>query len=239
MRPYILAETNWNALKDASFEMAILPWGATEAHNYHLPYGTDILEADLIAAESARMAWEKGARPIVLPTIPFGVNTGQRDIYLDININPVTQLAILSDIIDVLNHQKIFKLMILNSHGGNDFKWMLRELGVKFPTDVSYAQPTGIRHWIKANILMFLAITPMKWKPAYCCICVPIWFCLRKNGVKAKRRKIQSVLLARVGPGPSESGQKLLLIPVSEIPWQPQQKKVKSFSGMLHWQSAV
>lgn len=133
MRPYILAETNWNALKDASFEMAILPWGATEAHNYHLPYGTDILEADLIAAESARLAWEEGARPIVLPTIPFGVNTGQRDIYLDININPVTQLAILSDIIDVLNHQKIFKLMILNSHGGNDFKWMLRELGVKFP----------------------------------------------------------------------------------------------------------
>jgi creatinine amidohydrolase len=133
MRPYILAETNWNALKDASFEMAILPWGATEAHNYHLPYATDILEADLIAAESARMAWEKGARPIVLPTIPFGVNTGQRDIYLDININPVTQLAILSDIVDVLNHQKVFKLMILNSHGGNDFKWMLRQLGVKYP----------------------------------------------------------------------------------------------------------
>ena len=54
MRPYILAETNWEALKDAEFELAVLPWGATEAHNYHLPYATDIIEADHIAAESAK-----------------------------------------------------------------------------------------------------------------------------------------------------------------------------------------
>lgn len=133
MRPYILAETNWDALKNEKFELAILPWGATEAHNYHLPYSTDNIESDLIAAESARLAWENGAKVIVLPTMPFGVNTGQRDIYLDININPTTQFAILSDIIDVLNHQKIFKLLILNSHGGNEFKPILRELGVKYP----------------------------------------------------------------------------------------------------------
>ena len=133
MRPYILAESNWDTLKDAKFEMAILPWGATEAHNYHLPYSTDIIESDLIAAESARIAWEKGAKVIVLPTVPFGVNTGQKDIYLDININPSTQLAILSDIVQVLNHQKIFKLLIFNSHGGNDFKPVARELGYKFP----------------------------------------------------------------------------------------------------------
>jgi creatinine amidohydrolase len=133
MRPYILAETNWNALENENFELAILPWGATEAHNYHLPYSTDNIQADLIAAESARLAWDNGAKIIVLPTIPFGVNTGQRDIYLDININPSTQFAILSDIIDVLNHQKIFKLLIFNSHGGNDFKAIVRELGLKYP----------------------------------------------------------------------------------------------------------
>lgn len=133
MRPYILAETNWKQLKDEQFELAVLPWAATEAHNYHLPYGTDIIEADQIAAESARIAWENGAKVIVLPTIPFGVNTGQSDIYLDINLNPLTQLAILTDVIQVLDRQGIKKLLILNSHGGNDFKWMLRELGLKFP----------------------------------------------------------------------------------------------------------
>jgi creatinine amidohydrolase len=133
MRPYILAETNWSAVKDQKFELAVLPWGATEAHNYHLPYASDIIESDLIAAESARLAWERGAKVIVLPTIPFGVNTGQRDIYLDINMNPGTQLAILTDIVEVLNYQKIFKLLIFNSHGGNDFKPAIRELGVKCP----------------------------------------------------------------------------------------------------------
>ena len=133
MRPYILAETNWAAIKDAQFDLAILPWGATEAHNYHLPYGTDIYEADYLAAESARLAWEKGSRVIVLPTIPFGVNTGQSDILLDINMNPSTQMAILNDVIQVLNRQGIYKLMIFNSHGGNNFKSLVRELGLKYP----------------------------------------------------------------------------------------------------------
>jgi creatinine amidohydrolase len=133
MRPYLLAETNWEALKNARFELAILPWGATEAHNYHLPYATDNIQADHITAESARIAWEKGAKVIVLPTLPFGVNTGQSDIYLDINLNPSTQLAILSDIVQVLERQGIYKLVIFNGHGGNDFKPMIRELGLKYP----------------------------------------------------------------------------------------------------------
>ena len=64
IRPYILAESNWKELQKARFELAVLPWGATEAHNYHLPYATDNIEADHLAAEAARIAWEKGGRPI-------------------------------------------------------------------------------------------------------------------------------------------------------------------------------
>ncbi len=133
MRPYILAETNWKNIQHAQIDLAILPWGATEAHNYHLPYATDVIEGDHIAAEAAKIAWENGAKVIVLPSIPFGVNTGQADIKLDINLNPSTQMAILADIIEVLNRQGIYKLLILNSHGGNDFKPLIRELGLKFP----------------------------------------------------------------------------------------------------------
>ena len=133
IRPYILAETNWKSLKNSKFDLAVLPWGATEAHNYHLPYATDVYESDALAAESARLAWEKGSKVIVLPTIPFGVNTGQSDIYLDINLNPSTQLAILMDIAEVLNRQGIKKLLIFNSHGGNNFKPLVRELGLKYP----------------------------------------------------------------------------------------------------------
>jgi len=133
MRPYILAETNWQAIKNQKFELAVLPWGATEAHNYHMPYSSDNIETEAIAAESARLAWDNGGKVIVLPTIPVGVNTGQRDIYLDLNFTPSTQLAILSDIIDVLNFQKIYKLLIVNGHGGNDFRSLIRELGIKYP----------------------------------------------------------------------------------------------------------
>jgi creatinine amidohydrolase len=133
MRPYILAENTWKTVKETKYELAILPWGACEAHNYHLPYGTDIIEAEHVAAESARIAWEKGAKAVVLPAIPFGVNTGQFDVLLDMNMNPSTQLAVLRDVVDVLNRQGIYKLVILNSHGGNDFRTMIRELGLKFP----------------------------------------------------------------------------------------------------------
>jgi len=133
MRPYILAENNWKNIKETTYEVGILPWGACEAHNYHLPYGTDIIEADNIASESARLAWEQGAKIIVLPTIPFGVNTGQFDVTLNINMNPSTQLCVLRDVVEVLNRQGIYKLIILNSHGGNDFKTMIRELGLQFP----------------------------------------------------------------------------------------------------------
>ena len=133
MRPYILSESNWKSVKAEKIEVAVLTWGATEAHNYHLPYGTDNYQIEAIAAEAGKIAWQKGAKLKVLPNIPFGVNTGQADIKLDINLNPSTQLAILSDIIEVLNRQNIYKLILLNGHGGNNFKPILRELGLKYP----------------------------------------------------------------------------------------------------------
>ena len=132
-RPYILSEITWKELNGKDIELAVLPWGACEAHNYHLPYGTDIYEADHIAAEAARKAYAQHRRLMILPTIPFGVNTGQMDITLDMNIYPSTQQAILGDIIEVLSNHKIHKLLILNSHGGNNFKPILRELGAKNP----------------------------------------------------------------------------------------------------------
>ena len=133
MKPYILAETNWLTVKDQNYMLAVLPWGATEAHNFHLPYSADIIEGQKIAEGAAKVAWDKGAKVIVLPTIPFGVNTGQRDIRFDINMNPSTQAAVFRDIVDVLNHHGIQKLLIMNSHGGNDFKPVIRELGVQYP----------------------------------------------------------------------------------------------------------
>ncbi len=132
-RPYVLAETTWKAVSSTRFDVAVLPWGATEAHNYHLPYATDVIQCDHIAAESARIAWERGARVAVLPTMPFGVQTGQLDIPFCVNVNPSTQLALLEDIARALGGQGIHKLVVLNGHGGNDFRAMIRDLQPRVP----------------------------------------------------------------------------------------------------------
>lgn len=127
-RPYILAESTWKTVEATPYDVAILPWGATEAHNYHLPYATDSIQCDALAAESARLAWERGAKIVVLPCVPFGVNTGQLDIKLCLNMNPATQAALLADLVHAIAGQGIRKLVIFNGHGGNDFRQMIREL---------------------------------------------------------------------------------------------------------------
>jgi creatinine amidohydrolase len=129
-RPYIISETNWHHVKQTEYSVAILPWGATEAHNFHLAYGTDSYQCDYIAAESASIAWDKGVKVAVLPTIPFGVQTTQMDIPFCINMNPSTQMLVLSDIVHSLEQQGVKKLLILNGHGGNNFRQMIREIQV-------------------------------------------------------------------------------------------------------------
>jgi creatinine amidohydrolase len=127
-RPYILNELTWRTVRDASYEIAVLPWGATEAHNFHLPYSTDNVATEAIAGRSAERAWQRGARVVVLPVVPFGVNTGQLDIPLCVNMNPGTQARVLRDAATALAGQGVPKLVILNGHGGNDFRQMIREL---------------------------------------------------------------------------------------------------------------
>lgn len=63
----LLSRNHWKTVKESRYEVALLPWGATEAHNYHLPYGTDIFEAELLARESAKIAREKTPGIVVLP----------------------------------------------------------------------------------------------------------------------------------------------------------------------------
>jgi creatinine amidohydrolase len=127
-RPWILAEQALPAVRTNTYEVAVLPWGATEAHNLHLPYATDNIESERVAIESAARAWARGCRVAVLPTVPFGVNTMQLDIPMTLNMNPTTQFALLEDLVRALEGQGIRKFVVLNGHGGNDFKWMIREL---------------------------------------------------------------------------------------------------------------
>ncbi len=132
-QPVILEQAHWRDIKDLKVEVAVLPWGATEPHNYHLPFGTDTFQSTHIATQSAQEANKQGGSVIVLPSVPFGVNTGQVDLQLCLNIMPSTQLILLSDLADNLIRAGIKKMVIINSHGGNNFIPIIRELSVRKP----------------------------------------------------------------------------------------------------------
>jgi creatinine amidohydrolase len=52
---------------------------------------------------------------------------------MTMSMNPTTQLKILEDVMANLSNHGISRLVICNGHGGNDFKFMIRELQPKFP----------------------------------------------------------------------------------------------------------
>lgn len=128
MRPWVLAETNYAETKTAPYRVAVLPLGATEPHNLHLPYATDTLQVEAIGERACRLAWEQGARVVVLPAIPYGTETNLQRFPLALNVNPSTLLAVIGDLCESLEASGVEKLLLLNGHGGNDFKPLLREL---------------------------------------------------------------------------------------------------------------
>ena len=124
----ILSRTNWKNVSETNYQLAMLPWGATEAHNYHLPYSTDNIQCTYIAEEVAKRLWKEDCKTIVLPCVPFGVQTAQMDVKFNINMKPSTQFAVLKDIVESLENQGLKKLVIINGHGANSFVHMIREL---------------------------------------------------------------------------------------------------------------
>ena len=128
MREWILSEINYGYVKDHSYEVAVLPIGATEPHNLHLPYGTDNYQLKNIGERICENAWEQGSRVVLLPTINYGTDTNLMKFPLAMNLNPSTLAQIISDLVQSLVQHGIRKIVILNGHGGNDFKPVLREL---------------------------------------------------------------------------------------------------------------
>lgn len=117
------------------YDLAILPWGATEPHNGHLPYCTDMLTAQAIAFEVAEAAAKQGVNLMVLPGIPLGSqNPGQIELPYCIHTTQTTQFMVLRDICNSLKRQGIHKLIIMSGHGGNLFKAMIRDLMIEDPS---------------------------------------------------------------------------------------------------------
>ncbi len=128
--PWILADQNHAFVRSQKWDVAVLPFGATEPHNLHMPYGTDNFQVEEIGRRVCERAYRAGAKVILLPTMPYGVNTNHLRVpgALACSVTPTTLLHLLTDLVDSLERQGVRKLVLLNGHGGNELKPLTREL---------------------------------------------------------------------------------------------------------------
>lgn len=130
MSEWVLADQNHAFVREQKWEVAVLPFGATEPHNLHMPYGTDNFEVEAVGQRACERAYRAGAKVLLLPTVPFGVNTNHLKVpgALACSLTPTTLLHILTDLVDSFERQGLRKLVLLNGHGGNELKPLMREL---------------------------------------------------------------------------------------------------------------
>lgn len=123
-----LARMSMPRLSEHAYQVAVLPIGATEAHNRHLPEGQDFFIAEHIARRCCAAAWEAGQRVVCLPTMPYGVDCNLLDFPLTIHVSQDTLNSLVHDICASLQRHGVRKIVLLNGHGGNDFVPLIREL---------------------------------------------------------------------------------------------------------------
>ena len=107
--PWILAEQTHAFIRSQQWEVAVLPFGATEPHNLHMPYATDNYQVEAIGKRACQKAYEAGAKVLLLPTMPFGVNTNHLEVpgALALSVTPTTLLAVITDLVEALEAQPL------------------------------------------------------------------------------------------------------------------------------------
>lgn len=123
-----LHELKYGEVAAAGYTTAVFPISACEPHNYHLPYGTDYYLVNHVATNATRKANAAGGKVVCLPPLHFGYEGNMREFPLAINLQPSTLISIVRDISQSLVDGGVKFLFILNGHGGNELKTIVREL---------------------------------------------------------------------------------------------------------------
>ena len=123
-----LTAVNLARTASRTYEVAVLPIGAIEAHNRHLPQGHDFKHTTYVARRCCELAWPQCESVICLPTLPYGVDCNLMDFPLTIHVSQAALDAIIRDIITSLRTHGIRKILLVNGHGGNDFGPLVRQV---------------------------------------------------------------------------------------------------------------
>lgn len=136
MKPWRLQELTLTQTKSRTPDVALLPIGSTEAHGPHVPYGSDSFHSTAISDRVCEAAAARGASVVLLPTLPYGVQGNTMGFPMTIGVEQTTLDRMITEIIASLERQGVKKLVLVNGHGGNDFKPLLRSIYPKTPVFV-------------------------------------------------------------------------------------------------------
>ena len=123
-----ITATNQGRARQRAYEVAVLPVGAIEPHNFHLPMGQDFLHTTHVARESCRRAWGRCQAVLCLPALPFGVDCNLTGFPLAIHVSQRSLDAMIVEVIASCRGHGIGKFVLVNGHGGNDFTPLVRQV---------------------------------------------------------------------------------------------------------------
>lgn len=120
--------TNLRRVRGRKYELAVLPVGSMESHNLHLPYGMDFIQANHVARESCRRAWQRCPAVACLPALPYSVDANLLAYPMTIHTDYDVVGGYIRQVVGSLVRHGLRKFVLLNGHGGNEFMPLVRQL---------------------------------------------------------------------------------------------------------------
>ncbi|MEA2063585.1 MAG: creatininase family protein [Gemmatimonadota bacterium] len=117
-RKIFFSDYTWDELdklNDKNNLKLILPFGAIEAHGYHIPVKSDAFQAEKIA----ELAALRVSDAIILPAVNYGHCVFTRNYCGTIHVSAQTVISLIGDIAESLHQHGFRKLVVFNGHGGN------------------------------------------------------------------------------------------------------------------------
>ncbi|WHZ05582.1 creatininase family protein [Neobacillus sp. YX16] len=141
---YNLTKMTWKEVEESlkTVTFAIIPIGAHEQHGPHMAESCDAVLAEKMAEKLGQKMYPHAW---VTPTVNMGVSPHHMNFPGTISLQPDTLISILRDMIESLSHHGIKKILLLNSHGGNQSTLNVASMTLtkELNVDIYYAKTTA------------------------------------------------------------------------------------------------